>query len=230
MNELIWHDLESGRYTADFGLWLTLPPASILELGAGTGRVTLALALSGARMTAIDLEPALLEELRYRAGLLEVEVETSVADARTLDLDSRFEHVIAPLAFVQLLDGREDRVAMLRAARRHLRPEGVLWLAVHPDLDDAVIGPEDPPPPDWAGAYETQVIESSRSGDRLRVRRRRLDRLRDLTSYAETVYADVPDLEQEAAEAELTLSDRFPLPEDDWYSPSEVLSFRAHGK
>jgi hypothetical protein len=28
---------------------------------------------------------------------------------------------------------------------------------------------------------------------------------------------------------ELTLSDRFPLPEDDWYSPSEVLSFRAIG-
>src|SRR5262249_51864913 len=152
-----------------------------------TGRVSLALALSGARMTAIDVDPALLEELRYRAGVLEVEVDTAVADARTLDLGSRFEHVIAPLAFVQLLEGREDRVAMMRAARRHLGPEGTLWVAVHPDLDDAVIGREDPPPPDWAGAYETQVVESWRSGDRLVVRRRRLDRHRGLTSYAETV-------------------------------------------
>jgi len=230
LNELIWHDLESGGYTADFGLWLTLPPASILELGAGTGRVTLALALSGARMTAIDRDPALLEELRYRASVLEVEVETALADARTLDLGSRFDHVIAPLAFVQLLDRREDRVAMMRAARRHLGPVGRLWLAVHPDLDGAVIGPDDPPPPDWAGAHETQVIESSRSGDRLVVRRRRLDRHSGLTSYAEAAYSDVPDLEQEAAEAELTLSGRFPLPEDDWYSPSEVLSFSPEGR
>ena len=227
MSKLIWLDLESGRYTVDFGFWLTLPPSSILELGAGAGRVSLALALSGARMTAIDRDPELLEELRYRAHALDVEVETVVADARTLDLGARFDHVIAPLAFVQLLDGREDRVAMLEAALPHLEPEGRLWLAIHPDLDDAVIEPERPPPPDWAGTYETQVVKTWRTEGRLTVRRRRVDRNLDLTSHAEIVYCDVPDLEGEAEEAGLTLSERIALPEDDWYSPSVVLSFKA---
>ena len=226
-SELIWHDLESGRYTGDFGFWLTLPPASILELGAGTGRVSLPLALSGARVTAIDLDPALLEELRYRADALGVQLETVVADARTQDLGTRFEHVIAPLAFVQLLAGRDDRMAMMEAARRHLKPEGRLWLAIHPDLEDAVIDPEQPPPPEWVGPYETQVVKAWRTGDGLVVRRRRVDRNRDLTTHAEIVYTDVPDLEREAAQAGLTLSERFALPDDGWHSTSEVLSFRA---
>lgn len=227
MSELIWHDLESGRYAVDFGFWLTLPPASILELGAGTGRVSLALALSGARMTAIDRDSLLLEELCYRADALDVEVETVVADARTLDLGTRFDHVIAPLAFVQLLDGREERLAMMEAAIPHLEPEGRLWLAVHPDLDDAVIDPDQPPPPDWVGTYETQVVKTWRTEGRLTVRRRRIDRTLDLTSHAETVYCDVADLEREAEEAGLTLSERVTLPEDDWYSRSEVLAFKV---
>jgi SAM-dependent methyltransferase len=227
LSELIWHDLESGRYTIDFGFWLTLAPGSILELGAGTGRVSLALARSGARVTAIDRDPALLEELRYRADALHVGVETTVADARTFDLGTRFDHVIAPLAFVQVLDGRGDRVATMEASLRHLEPEGRLWLAIHPDLDDAVIDPDQPPPPDWVGTYETQVVKTWRTRDRLVVRRRRIDRTIDLVSHAEIVYSDVPELEQEAEEAGLTLTKRVALPEDDWYSPSEVLSFKA---
>ena len=73
MSELIWHDLESGSYSVDFEFWLDLCPASVLELGAGAGRVSLALAMGGARVTAVDLDAALLRELRYRAGVLGVE-------------------------------------------------------------------------------------------------------------------------------------------------------------
>jgi SAM-dependent methyltransferase len=72
-SELIWHDLESGGYCVDFEFWLGLCPASVLELGAGTGRVSLALAMGGARVTAVDLDTALLRELRHRASALDVE-------------------------------------------------------------------------------------------------------------------------------------------------------------
>src|SRR5947208_13432804 len=55
---------------------------SILEVGAATGRYTLALARRGYRVTAVDLSPVLLEECRKRivgAGL-EQQVRFVAAD------------------------------------------------------------------------------------------------------------------------------------------------------
>jgi SAM-dependent methyltransferase len=227
LSELIWHDLESGGYTVDFEFWLGLCPATVLELGAGAGRVSLALAMGGATVTAVDLDAALVRELRHRAGALGLEVEAIVADARELDLGKRFEQVIAPLAFVQLLTGRRDRVAMMRGAGRHLEPGGRLWLAIHPALDDALFDPGEPPRPEWIGPYETQVVGARRVGDRLLVRRRRRDRAAGRTTYAEIAYAEVADLEAEAREAGLEPAGRTTLPEDDWYIPAQVVSFRA---
>lgn len=227
MSELIWHDLESGSYGVDVDFWLDLCPASVLELGAGAGRIALALAIGGSQVTAVDLDAELLEELGYRACVLGVEVETEVADARTLDLGRRFEHLIGPAAFVQLLAGREDRVAMMRAAGRHLEPGGRLWLAFHPDLDDAHFDPAEPPGPVWVGPYESQVEEVRREGDRLVVRHRRRDRVADRTTYAEVAYAEVDDLEGEAREAGLEPAGRATLPESGRFSRSDVLSFRV---
>lgn len=211
----------------DLDFWLDLCPASVLELGAGAGRVALALAIGGSAVAAVDLDAELLEELGYRAGVLGVEVDAVVADARTLDLERTFEHVIAPAAFVQLLSGREERVATMRAAGRHLEPGGKLWLAIHPNLDEALFDREEPPGPAWVGPYESQVEEVRREGDRLVVRHRRHDRVEDRTTYAEVAYADVGDLEAEAREAGLEPAARSTLPESDRFSRSDVLSFRA---
>lgn len=227
MSELIWHDLESGAYAVDLDFWLDLQLGEVLELGAGAGRVSLPLAIGGARVTAIDLDGALLEELRYRASVLGVEVDAIVADARTFDLGSEFEHVVAPAAFIQLLTDREDRVATMRQARRHLRPDGRLWLAIHPDLDEALFDPARPPGPEWAGPYESRIEAARRDGDQLVVRRRRRDRLENRSSCVEVVYTEAAELEAEAREAGLEPVDRSPLPDDDRYSRSEVLSFRA---
>ncbi len=226
LSELIWHDLESGTYALDLDLWLDLCPASVLELGAGAGRVSLPLALSGSPVTAVDLDPALLEELRYRASVLGVEVETTRADARTLELGGRFEHVIAPAAFVQLLGGRVDRVATMRGAARHLKPGGTLWLAIHPDLDEARFDPAEPPGPVWAGPYESRIVEARPAEEELMLRLRRHDRLRGRTSYAEVTYAAIDDLEAEAHEAGLAPAGRLALPADDRFSRAEVLTFR----
>ncbi len=225
MDGLIWHDLESGTYVADLEFWASLAPARVLELGAGAGRVALMLAVCGSRVSAVDLDEELLDALRHRAGELGVEVETIAANARTLDLGARFERVIAPAAFVQLLTSREDRVAMMERAGRHLEPGGILWLAVHPNLDDALFDPASPPGPTWVGPYESRVEDARREGDLLILRCRRRDRRADRTTTAEVIYADVGDLEAEAREAGLHLRERVALPEDDRYSESVILGF-----
>jgi SAM-dependent methyltransferase len=128
-----WHDLECGAYEADLSLWGELArtlaggarPSWILDIGAGAGRVALALARAGHRVTALDLDPALLDALRQRAGHLGV--ETAWADARDFELARHdFGLCVVPMNTIQLLGGSAGRIAFLRRVRAHLRRGGLL--------------------------------------------------------------------------------------------------------
>lgn len=134
--EAIWHDLECGPYAADLPIWHELAArqgSPILELGAGTGRVALELARRGRRVVALDHAELLLDELRRRAR--DLSVETVVADARAFSLRRRFALCLVPMQTVQLLGGAAGRAAMLACAARHLRPGGLLAIALSPDLE-----------------------------------------------------------------------------------------------
>jgi SAM-dependent methyltransferase len=138
---IIWHDLECGSYSADLALWRELadahPDGPILDIGAGTGRVTLELAATGRRVVALDRDPVLLAALAQRAGQLDVEVETVCADARTFTLpdDERVALCIAPMQTVQLLGGQAGRLEFLHHARAHLIRGGLLACAVLTDVE-----------------------------------------------------------------------------------------------
>lgn len=136
---VVWHDLECGAYAADLALWLKLaaragPSSAILDVGAGTGRVTLALARDRHRVTALDLDPDLLEALAERAG--SVPVETICADARSFSLARQdFDACFIPMQTIQLLGDHDERLAFLRCARAHLRPDGLLACAIVTAID-----------------------------------------------------------------------------------------------
>jgi SAM-dependent methyltransferase len=133
---VIWHDIECGGYTEDLSLWRTLAaahPGPVLDVGAGTGRVTLDLARAGHAVTALDVDEELLAELRGRAGSLEV--TTVVADARSFALDARFSACIVPMQTIQLLGGAPGRASFLQRAREHLMAGGVLAIAIADQLE-----------------------------------------------------------------------------------------------
>jgi SAM-dependent methyltransferase len=135
-DQVIWHDVECGGYAADLGLWSELAEESggercdLLELGCGTGRVSLPLAALKHSVTALDLDPSLVAELERRAGDHGVDVETVVADARSFALGRTFDLVLAPMQIVQLMHGTEERTAMLARIRTHLRPGGLAALSL----------------------------------------------------------------------------------------------------
>jgi SAM-dependent methyltransferase len=131
-----WHDVEHGSYDADLPLWRQLAAATggpILDLGAGTGRVSLDLAAQGYGVVALDSDSELLAVLAGR----EAAVTTVHADARAFSIDARFPLIIAPMSLVQILGGHEGRVAMLRNVHTHLLPGG-LFAAPISDPKDAV--------------------------------------------------------------------------------------------
>jgi SAM-dependent methyltransferase len=149
---VIWHDVECGAYDADLPLWRELAAQAggpVLDVGAGTGRVTLHLAGRGHEVVALDADAALLDALRERAGSLPI--ETVTADAREFALGRRFALVLVPMQTLQLLGGGAGRAAFLACARAHLAAGGVLAVALADPLDGHEPGEHaglDPPRPD----------------------------------------------------------------------------------
>lgn len=100
--------------------------APLLELGAGTGRVTLALAQSGHRVVAVESNPAMLARARTRLseiGLID-RVELIAGDMRDLALGRRFPLVLAPFNTLMHALTPSEQDATLSAVRGHLEPGG----------------------------------------------------------------------------------------------------------
>jgi SAM-dependent methyltransferase len=98
-------------------------PAQVLELGCGTGRATVFLARSAARVVGFDLSPELVAVARRKlAG--QGNVELFAADLRDLALREHFDLVTAVDDPFSHLTGDEDRARAFTAAVRHLAPGG----------------------------------------------------------------------------------------------------------
>ncbi len=143
--DVIWHDVECGSYAADLPLWRELAAAAggpVLDVGAGTGRVSVDLHRRGFDVHALDVDPVLLSALHGRAP----DVPVHVADARDFSVPGRFALVIAPMQTVQLLGGARERAAFLRCVRRHLAPGGLLAAALANAVEDFEDGDVDVAP------------------------------------------------------------------------------------
>jgi SAM-dependent methyltransferase len=235
--DALWHDLECGGYGEDLPLWRTLADevdGPVLDIGAGTGRVTLHLAAGGVPVVALDAEPALLEALRHRAAGLPV--ETVVGDARTFALGRRFRLVLVPMQTLQLLGGAGGRAAFLHCALDHLESGGRLAAALADALDCFDEDHAVPPPPEVLELdgvrYASQLLAVTQEDGRARIQRRReiigpgeRCESEDVVVRLDRVSADQVAREARAA-GFLNEAHRF-IPETERYLGSTVAVLRA---
>ena len=138
-----FYDWENARTLGrrDVPFWRNLAlhhGGPVLELGCGTGRISLPLARAGIPLVGIDRSEAMLARARTRVrrARLAGRVQLIRGDIRFLPLASasRFSMVMAPYGLLQSLLRERDLAATLAEVRRVLRPGGTFGMELVADL------------------------------------------------------------------------------------------------
>lgn len=103
------------------------PELVVMDFGAGTGLVAAKLAPLVGRILAVDVSPAMLEQLAVKPELAG-KVEIHCQDLLERPLEVRVDLVVSAMAMHHV----RDTAALLRVLAAHLRPGGQVALA---DLD-----------------------------------------------------------------------------------------------
>jgi SAM-dependent methyltransferase len=136
------YQLQYANYRDDIAFYARLAErlgaSRILELGAGSGRVSVPLARRGFAVTALEPSPKMLETARAFAAAEKVSLEFVCADARDFDLGQTFPLIIAPFNMLMHLYTLPDQDAALLCIKRHLEAGAAFAF----DLYQPNFGPE----------------------------------------------------------------------------------------
>lgn len=121
------YDLENPDFEPDGPFILELAQelgGSVLELGCGTGRVTIPLAQSGVQIVGVDVVPGMVELARQKS--VDLPIEWIVADARDFHLGRKFKLIFESGSVFHHMLTREDQEAYLARVREHLEDDGCM--------------------------------------------------------------------------------------------------------
>jgi len=154
---------------------------AVLELGCGTGRVTIPAARAGARIVGVDRSSEMLAQAlkRSKRARLGKRVSWIRGDIRFLPFQSAapFRLVMAPYGILQSLVRESDLRATLAGVERVLAPGGIVGVDLVPDL------------PVWKEYRNKVRFRGARRGGKSRItliESVRQDRVKRLTFFDQT--------------------------------------------
>ncbi len=132
------YDLRTADVTEDIRFCVEMARTvggPVLELGAGTGRVTLPLARTGLVVTGLETSRLMLQRARMKAEQLssKLRVEWVEGDITNFSLGGRkFRLILAPFNVLQELRDLNEIEKCLRCVADHLEPTGKFVVVVQP--------------------------------------------------------------------------------------------------
>lgn len=166
---------------------LPKPNSRTLELGCGTGRVSIPLAKECEYLHGLDQSDAMLELCREKVSTSKLGPERILiehGDITDFDLGMPFDLIIAPFRVIQNLETDQQLDGLLRCIRAHLAPQGRCILNVfHP------FKPREELLQVWVSQEERLAWEVERDGERMTChdcRRRLIEH--PLVLYPELIY------------------------------------------
>jgi SAM-dependent methyltransferase len=95
---------------------------AVLELGIGTGRIAIPLAMRGVRVAGIDLSEAMVAKLKEKPGAEEIDV--TIGDFATSRVDGGFSLAYLVFNTINNLTTQDEQVACFENVAAHLEPGG----------------------------------------------------------------------------------------------------------
>jgi len=115
----------------------------VLELGCGTGRVSIALAREGIKVTGIDLSEQMLEIFNKKISMepeLKAKINLVHGNMANFNLNDKFSLIIAPFRAFQALTDDTDIINSLNCIYEHLDINGIFIINVfkpYKNLDES---------------------------------------------------------------------------------------------
>lgn len=137
-----------------------------LELGCGTGRIAIPIAMCGIDVTGLDNSEPMLEICRDKieaVGKTPGTLELVCADMTDFSLDTQFDYIAMPYRTFMHLLTQDDQRRCLACVHRHLKDGGVFILNVWAATPSAIVpnlGPDDGAL-EFAGRYTIPGSEDS---------------------------------------------------------------------
>ncbi len=108
----------------------------VLELGCGTGRITIPIARKGHEITGLDISKQLLERGKEKAEEEDLDIEWIRGDMKDFYLDRKFNLIFVAFNSIHHILTLEDMEKVLKNVKEHLKPDGRFIIEFfNPDLD-----------------------------------------------------------------------------------------------
>jgi SAM-dependent methyltransferase len=106
-------------------------PGDVLELMAGTGRVSLPLVKAGVHLTCVDSAPEMLAVLRQKLAQEHLSAQVHEMDVRDLAFNKQFDLILIPFHSFGELTSPDDQKRVLARLHEHLSEKGRFICTLH---------------------------------------------------------------------------------------------------